>query len=257
MYSLLAAVFVGCLLRAFQPSGLRWAAAAGIGLGLAAATKTSAPLLVILAVAYAAFCTWQGQGGPLQLDSAFARLGILLGAGLLVFLVFVAPGAYIDAIRHPVDTGYQNLSAAFLLGHLWRQRAWLGGVALYLWTPPVLLAACGGLAVIAARLWRAERWQRVRPPDALLVLWLATSGPLLFLHLAGLSGEHGYLAFVVPVSLLAAHGAEALPRRWLVSALVVILLAMLPATILYGQRLAPVPYNSYLNNVDVLPTPTP
>jgi len=178
-----------------------------------------------------------------------ARVILIVGSACLVFVVFVAPGSYLEAIRHPVDTGYQDLSPIFLLSHLWRQRAWLGGVALFLWTPPVLLAAAGGLILIV------RRWGRASAADVLLVIWLVTTGPLLFLHLAGLSGEHGYLSFVAPVGLLAAVAIMALPRRWLLAALLATLVVMLPATLLYGYRLAPTPYASYLNNVDAAPAP--
>jgi hypothetical protein len=93
--------------------------------------------------------------------------------------------------------------------------------------------------------------------DTLVVLWLVVTGPLLFVHLAGLSGEHGYLSFVVPVGLLAAVGVSALPRRWLLPAIALILVPLLPAAVLYGLRLVPTPYNSYLNNVDAPPAGTP
>ncbi|MCI0394697.1 MAG: glycosyltransferase family 39 protein [Chloroflexi bacterium] len=275
IYSLLTAAWIWCLFQAWQPAGaLKWTAAAGILLGLAAASKTSAPILAVLAMAYVAW-RWRPAAAPPAparpetkrarrkarrvsqsrfpgwLYTPPARLALMVGLALLVFLVFVAPGPYIQAIRNPVDTAYQNRSAAFYLNHLWQQRTWLAGVALTLWTPPVLIAAAAGLVIIA------RRWRLANSADALLLLWLAATGPLLFVHLAGLSGEHGYLSFVAPVALLAAVAVAALPQRWLAPALVAILLPMLPATLLYGHRLLPTPYNSYLNNVDAPITPSP
>jgi hypothetical protein len=288
-----------------RPAGhTGWTVAAGVLLGLVGATKTSALILLVLVVVYAALCWWQertvagqksgtqersGEGkrspsapskrkkedrrarrtSPKLLPDWFytipVQTALMVAIALLVFLIFVSPGSYLEAIRNPVDTAYQNQSMVKYLRHFWQVREWVMGVAFYLWTPFVLLAAVGGLLVIlfswrrtpapAALLQLRERGKTAA--DMLLVLWLIVTGPLLFVHLAGLSGEHGYLSFVVPVALLAAVAVSALPRRWLLPALGLILAPMLPAAILYGLRLVPTPYNSYLNNVDAPPPVVP
>lgn len=276
MYSLLTAAWFWCLLRAFgRSANLGWLAAAGVLLGLTAATKTSAPFLMIIAVGYVAYCWWQGrteakaaatatknnkkkekrqrrsshQLFPEWFYGPWSKLVMMLGLGLIVFLVFVSPRSYFEAIRNPVDTGFQNKGLVEYLIHLWAVRDWLAGVSLYLWTPPVLIAAAVGFVVIG------RRWRLFQAADLLLILWLIAVSPLLLLHTAGLSGEHGHLSFIVPVALLAAVGIVALPARWLVPAVVVVLLPMIPATILYGLRLVLIPYTSYLNAVDGEPAP--
>jgi hypothetical protein len=128
---------------------------------------------------------------------------------------------------------------------LWRARAWFLGVATYLWTPPILIAAAAGLLVMIRREWRKPSHVLV-----LMVLWLGNLVPLLILHSPGLSGEHGHLPFVAPVTLLASFALMQLKRLWLTIAFVLILLTMLPATILFGHRLMLLPYNSYLNVID-------
>jgi hypothetical protein len=291
VYSLLTAAWVWCLFRALRrPNGhIDWTVAAGVVLGLVAASKTSAPILLVLVVVYGALRWWQErpQTKPVETEgkkkgakrarrtshnlmpdwfySIPAQVGLMVVIGWFVFIVFVSPGPYLEAIRNPVDTAYQNQSMANYLRHFWRVREWVAGVALYLWTPPVLVAAGGGLVVMGLRWWRRPSPLTPLPPrergtlaaDVLVVLWLVVMGPLLFVHLAGLSGEHGYLSFVVPVGLLAAVGVTALPRRWLLPVMALILVPMLPAAALYGLRLVPTPYNSYLNNVDAPPAGTP
>jgi predicted membrane-bound mannosyltransferase len=291
IYSLLTAAWVWCLFRALRrPDGhAGWTVAAGVLLGLAGATKTSAPILLVLVAVYSVLRWWQERPNAKPVEAAGnrkatkrarrtshklmpdwfytipAQAALMVVIASLVFLVFVSPGSYLEAIRNPVDTAYQNQSMASYLRHFWRVREWVTGVAFYLWTPPVLVAAVGGLVVMALRWGRTpspptplpQRERGVRTADALVVLWLIITGPLLFVHLAGLSGEHGYLSFVVPVGLLAAVGVSALPRRWLLPALALILVPMLPAAVLYGLRLVPTPYNSYLNNVDAPPAGTP
>lgn len=292
IYSLLTAAWVWCLFRALRrPEGhLGWTVAAGVLLGLVGATKTSAPILLALVVVYAALRWWQERPGIKSVETGSKKkaakrgrrtshnlmpdwfytipmqAGLMVVVALIVFLVFVSPGPYLEAIRNPVDTAYQNQSMGNYLRHFWRVREWVLGVALYLWTPPVLVAAVGGLVVMWLR-WRKRpslptplsRRERgvTGAADVLVVLWFVVTGPLLFVHLAGLSGEHGYLSFVVPVGLLAAVGVSALPRRWLLPALALILVPMMPAAVLYGLRLVPTPYNSYLNNVDAPPAGTP
>lgn len=253
LYSLLTAAWVWCLHHGLRrPVGqLKWLVAAGVLLGLAAATKTSAPLLVVLALAYGIVRSWQERG----LQSAY-RVGLMLVVAYLVFFVFVSPESYWQAIRNPVDDAYQNMTVISYLSYAWEVRDWLVGVGLYLWTPPLLLAAVAGLVFIGLR-WLKSPGTSTSPAketkaaDALVVLWLIANGPLFFLHLQRLSAEHGYLSFVSPIALLAAVGLFALPRRWLLPALMIVLLPMIPTTILYGLRLVPVPYDSFMNLVDV------
>jgi 4-amino-4-deoxy-L-arabinose transferase-like glycosyltransferase len=248
VYSLLTGAFAWCLFRSLESSRLAWPMASGTLLGLAAATKTSAPLLVLLAIAYPALVWWRARNAAPVKDSGgwslLFKMSLVLTLSVLVFCVLVSPASYVESIRNPADTAYRDRSLAFYLAHLWTRRAWVVGVGLFLLTPPVLLAAVAGLAHIAAR------WGEARQGDTLVLLWLVATGPLLFLHLGGLSGEHGYLSFVLPVALLAAAGVNALPREWRRFAWALILAATIPAAILYGHRLAPTPYDSYLNSVD-------
>jgi hypothetical protein len=273
IYSLVTAVWVWCLYWAFRSTKLGWVAAAGVLLGLAVSSKSSAPFLVIIAVGLAVFSWWQERQQqesaserdgkknkrrerrashsllPAWVRTPWSKLVLILGLAFIVFAIFVSPGPYVEAIRNPVDTGYQNKGLVAYLVHFWEVRAWLGGVSLYLWTPPILIAAAGGVVVLA------RRWQFIQAADVLVILWLIGVSPLLLLHSAGLSGEHGHLSFIVPVALLAAIGVTSLPARWLAPAMAVVLLPMLPATILYGLRLVLTPYASYLNVIDSEPAP--
>jgi 4-amino-4-deoxy-L-arabinose transferase-like glycosyltransferase len=251
VYSLLAGGFVWCLFRAFQSPRPVWTVAGGVLLGLAAATKTSAPLLLPFTIGYGCFAAWR-RGRPQCADepgrgpaqSAIVETSLILGLGFLTFLVFVSPVSYVESIRNPADTAYRDRPLAFYLEHLWTRRAWLSGVTFYLVTPPVLIAGIAGVARIV------RRCREARYSDAIVILWLVAMSPLLLLHLAGLSGEHGYLSFVLPGALLAAVGVEGVPRRWRTVAWVAVLAAMIPAAILYGHRVIPAPYDSYLDGVD-------
>jgi 4-amino-4-deoxy-L-arabinose transferase-like glycosyltransferase len=249
VYSLLVAAFAWCMFRACRSRRPEWTAAAGILLGLATATKTSAPLVTLFAIAFMLFAWHRSRrpqnpegeslGGP---RSALFKLAAVLGVGGLVFSILVSPASYLESIRNPADTAYRGRDLLFYANHLWTRRWWLGGVALFLWTPPVLIAAVGGIAVIA------RRWRPMKHGDALVILWLISMAPLVVLHLGGLSGEHGYLSFVVPVALLVSVALDALPRNWRMFAWILILAATVPAAILYGHRLTPTPYGSYLDH---------
>lgn len=251
VFSLLVAAFAWCLFRGLRSRRPGWTAAAGILLGLATATKTSGPLVALFGIGFALFA-WQRSRRPETAEdqslgaprSVIVKLVLMLALGGVVSSILVSPTSYVESIRNPADTAYRGRDLMFYATHLWTSRGWLGGVALFLWTPPVLIAAAGGVALIARR--RHEN----KHSDALAISWLIATAPLLVLHLAGLSGEHGYLSFVVPVALLVAIAVQALPRNWRAFAWVLILAATIPATILYGHRLTPTPYGSYLNNVD-------
>jgi hypothetical protein len=175
----------------------------------------------------------------------WAKVGVILILGFVVFYIFVDPGSYFEAIRNPVDSSYRNRTLAAYPPALWAARGWFLGVATYLWTPPIVIAAVAGLIVMIRREWRKPSHILV-----LMVLWLGSLAPLLVLHSPGLSGEHGHLPFVAPVTLLAAYALMQLKRLWLTIAFAVVLLTMLPATILFGHRLMLLPYSSYLNVID-------
>ena len=261
IYSLLVALLIWLLVRAYLTRQWRWFLLAGVVLGLAAATKTSAPFMVPLIIVYGAFGWWQARQEPpppkrkerkrsRSRSTEFgvplwAKFGAILILGFVVFYIFVDPGAYIQSIRHPVDTAYQNRSIGFYLQAMWNSRDWLLGVMLYLWTPPLLLAALGGLILLIR-----EEWRKPSHVLVLMLLWLVSLGPLVPLHLRGLSGEHGYISFVAPVTLLASVGLMYLTQRWMTIALIIVIVVMLPATVLFGHRLMLLPYNSYLNVVD-------
>jgi hypothetical protein len=272
VYAFLVALLVWLLVRAFASNHPKWYVLAGVVFGLASATKTSGPFLIPLIVGYGGFMWWQGRAEPAMptrkerkqarrhsqfVMPAWAKLLIILVLGFIVFTIFVDPVAYVKAIREPVDTSYRNLKVTDYLPRMWTARAWFGGVALYLWTPPILIAAVAGLALMIRREWRKPSHQLV-----LLGLLLLCLAPLIPLHSPGLSGEHGHLPFVTPVTLLASVALMALQQLWRTVALAIIILTMLPATILFGYRLILTPYNSYLNNIDsetnlIEPRPAP
>src|SRR5690606_17792258 len=153
--------------------------------------------------------------------------------------------AYLTAIRNPVDRSYQDRHAFDYLVLMWTTRDWLWSVALYLWTPPLLLAALAGLALMIR-----EEWRRPSHVLVLLLLWLFCSAPLIPVRLRGFSGEHGYLAVAAGVALWASVGLLHLPRGWSALAVFIVCAVMLPATILFGHRLMLLLYDSYLDNVD-------
>ncbi len=282
IYSLLTTLVAWTTFRAFHTDRPLWTVLAGVCLGLAGATKTSAPVLVPFVLGYALYVCWQERqaqqearrkaaeaarqasrkrkgsrkkkrttgtkAGGDRLDTrqpipAAIKLVLILILALIVFWVDVDPSAYWTAIRHPVDTGYQHSVLAYF-EHLWSARTWVLGVLIFLWTPFVPLAALASLVMLFIQ------WRQVSNREVLLVLWLLCLGPLALLHLVGISGEHGYLPFVAPVCLLAASSVARLRGTRLVVALALIFLPMLVASVLYGWRLVPTPYGSYLNLID-------
>jgi 4-amino-4-deoxy-L-arabinose transferase-like glycosyltransferase len=263
IYALLATLLVWFVIHTFSGRSLKWTLLSGVTLGLAAATKTSAVFLLPLIVGYGAICWWQERSAPVVVyrkerkrsrsRSAFPqftlpiwwRVVVILVLGAIVFYIFVDPASYIHAIQYPVDKSYQGMTPLKYLVAGWNARVWLLGVALYLWTPGLVIAAIAGLVVLIRRDWREPSRVLV-----LMVLWLCCLAPLLALHLPGLSGEHGYLPFVAPVTLLASVALMQLSRLWMATAFAVIVVTMLPATVLFGHRLMLLPYNSYLNNID-------
>jgi 4-amino-4-deoxy-L-arabinose transferase-like glycosyltransferase len=249
IYALLTALLIWLLVRTFSSRNPKWFLAAGVVLGLAGATKSSAPFLIPLIIGYGVFWWWQSCTTPATPQQftlpVWVKLASILLIGFIVFYIFVDPGSYLHAIRYPVDPSYQNRTIVSYIVLLWQARDWLLGVALYLWTPPLLIAALAGLVMLVRHEWRKPSHVLI-----LMVLWLFCFAPLIPLHLRGLSGEHGYISFVAPVTLLAAFAVMQLKRLWLTISFVVIMATMLPATILFGHRLMLLPYNSYLNGVD-------
>lgn len=272
VYAFLVALLVWLLIRSFTSQHPKWYLSAGVVFGLASATKTSGPFLIPLIIGYGAFWWWQGRSAPAAptrkerkqarrrhdfVVAAWVKTLIILVLGFIVFMIFVDPGAYIEAIRDPVDTSYRNRPISAYPSAMWTARNWFVGVALYLWTPPFIIAAVAGFILMIRREWRKPSHQLV-----LLVLLLICLAPLIPLHSPGLSGEHGHLPFVAPVTLLASVALMALQQLWRTVALVVIILTMLPATILFGYRLILTPYSSYLNGIDsetnlIEPRPAP
>lgn len=245
IYSLLTTLVAWATFRAFRSDHLAWAMVAGLCLGLAGATKTSAPLLLCFVLAYALF-VWRrscrarreaerraaealeqakrrrkgrrrrrrlerrtasrASPHPRQSFPPTVKLGLVFIIALIVFWADVSPVAYWEAIRNPVDTGYQHPALDYFSA-LWQARGWLVGVLTFLWTPLVLLAA------MAVPVLHAIDRRQMSGPEVLLALWLICLSPLVLLHLRGISGEHGHLPLVAPVCLLASSSIVRLRGR--------------------------------------------
>jgi len=279
IFALLVTLMTWTLFRAFSRQRPGWTVAAGVLLGLAGATKTSAPLLLPFVAGYGLFChirggwsgpvrhrgtekraarsasegaagllaeTSDGPGCGRQGAPPAIKLLVILATAFLVFLVDVAPAAYWKAIVSPVDPDYQRTMLEWIRS-LWEARGWLLGVSVYLWTPLVLIAAA--LALARAVL----NWRHASRAEALLVLWLLSLMPLVLLHLPGTSGENGYLPLVAPVCLLAQTSMLRLRRGWRALALTLTLVSLATGAVLFGWRLMPTPYCSYMDLVDFGP----
>jgi hypothetical protein len=216
---------------------------AGGALALVISTKTSGLLALPLLVAGA--LAGRGQSTSLR-RSAWLALVALASAGILA-TALNDPVAYLQSVASPADPDYQNRSVANWLWYSTQpvSLGYLLGVAIFLISPPVVLLAAAGAATAL------RGWASAPAVDRVALTGLAAASPVLALHLPGISAEHGYLAFMPFIVLLATRGLySVVGSRWRTAVATAVLLTMIPLSALYGLRVAPLPYPSYLNAVD-------
>jgi len=231
------------LLRMSVSPGLRGALGAGAASALVISSKISGPLALPFMVI--GMFVGRAHGVSFARGARFAVLA-LLSAGILGILLN-DPVAYLKSIEYPVDSDYQNRTIANWLWYLTQPVSlrYIFGAAAFLISPLVVLLAIAGTVTALVR------WNSAPTVDRIAVIGLVAAAPILPLHLPGISAEHGYLAFLPFVVLLATRGVYSVvaPKRRVIVATIVIL-TMLPLTVIYGLRISPLPYPSYLNAVD-------
>lgn len=229
------------LLLLSLPQRLTVSVGLGLAVGALISTKTTGLLAIPLVALSAVTPPWKGRPRARVL----ALLVTLLMAGTVG--VFASdPSGYLSAILYPSDADYRGRSPAWYLWYLvqWQSVRYLLGIAVFLVTLPVIGLALLGLVTIGTKLRQSSLLDRT------VLLGLLVSLPIALLHLPGLSAEHGFLVYVPVISLLAARGLLQLSVRLQYVAWVLTLVVLLPLGVVYGLRLAPTPYPSYLNTPD-------
>ncbi len=231
------------IVQACDRSTWRTSLMSGVALSSVISSKTSG----LLAIPFCIGCFLIAQRPQLPLSRRLRSIAVVLSTAMLLSLLLNDPVGYFRSVLNPVDPDYQGRSLGNGLWYAMQPVSlrYLAGIAAFQVTLPVTMLALAGIS------WIVLNWGKAAALDRVALLGLGCLLPVIPLHLPGISAEHGYLVFAPFLSLLAVLGfCKLTPERRRLGAVVLVLAVMVPMTIIYGWRLSPLPYPSYLNKYD-------